>query len=225
MNRQEFAYGIAMLATTLGLDIDDKRDSDRLDLYFTLLKDIPAQDFQQGVVWLLNDRVYPTLPTPAELRKAAQSGGNGVDVQTRAMRAWQAVCGAFKLGSYRTITFSDPLVNAAVRAVGGWVELCECDSEECRIRENRFRQHYVALYHAGAHAEQCRPLQGIIGQQNSRDGFQERIPEPQRIECGLPPLPAGLIRGTASNLESSEPNPAARIVAERLKIESKVSNP
>lgn len=214
MTKAEFAEAMAVLTITLDREMPNERKA----AYYQLLQDIPAEDFSRGVRKLLNERVYSNIPSPAELRTASQGAGGSVDVQTRALRAWQAVCGAFKLGSYRTITFSDPLVNAAVRAVGGWVELCECDSEECRIRENRFRQHYVALYHAGAHAEQCRPLQGIIGQQNSRDGFQERIPEPQRIECGLPPLPAGLIRGTAGNLESSEPNPAARIVADRLRL-------
>lgn len=195
MTKSEFAESMAVITITL----DRPMPSERMAAYFQLLQDIPEDDFSRGVRQLLNDRVYSNIPSPAELRQAAQGTRAGIDHQARALRAWQSVTEAFsKAGSYRSVTFSDPLVNATVRAVGGWVELCECENREIDFKQRDFLKHYAALLQTGTHAEQCRPLLGIIAQQNSRDGFQERLPEPVLIDCGLPAPPAGLIRGKVS---------------------------
>ena len=200
MTKNEFAEAMAVITITL----DKPMPRERMAAYFQLLQDIPAEDFRQGVQRLLNERVYSNVPSPAELRQAAQGGRRNIDAQARGLRAWQAVTEAFRFGSYRTVTFTDPLVNAAVRAVGGWVELCECDNREIAFRERRFLQHYSSLMATGTHAEQCRPLQGIIAQQNGRDGYQDRLPEPEVIDCGLPTLPPGLIRGKIGQPEQRQ---------------------
>ena len=50
-------------------DVYDKEFTEkRLDAYRTLLSDIPESLFVDGINKMLRERVYPGIPTPADIR-------------------------------------------------------------------------------------------------------------------------------------------------------------
>ena len=73
------------------------------------------------------------LPAPAELLELAR--GNAGDA---ARAAWDVVEKAMsRLGAWESVDFGEP-INAAVRHVGGWAELCATDLEVLVHRRREF---------------------------------------------------------------------------------------
>jgi hypothetical protein len=68
------------------------------------------------------------MPSPHELRRL----GGEEQAETRAIHAWATVLRSIStVGAYQSVDFG-PLVNAVVRAMGGWVELCGRNGENLR---------------------------------------------------------------------------------------------
>ena len=65
------------------------------------------------------------------------------------------------VGPYRDPGFSDPVINAGVRALGGWVRCCSMTHEELESQRNRFSEGV-----ADADEHSARPVLGYESQQN-----------------------------------------------------------
>jgi len=162
------------------------------DGYWLGLADLPIEAVELAVVAAL--RTCKFMPSASELRELAGE----VRMEHRAVKAWAAFREAIDLhGYYHSVDFDDPVVNATVRALGGWVSVSELmDEPEAWIEgifRKRFEQTYVGLATAGVSATAAVPLIGSHEQDKRLKGYEEAIGEPYRIACGLPPHPVSLV--------------------------------
>jgi hypothetical protein len=131
------------------------------------------------------------MPPPAELRELIY-----LKPQDRAVKAWLVFERAVVAnGCIRSVTFDDPLINATVRALGGWEHCCSMPAAEFdTFLQKRFQETYCSLSRAGVSAEQAAPLVGWFDRQNALNGYD---PQPLAlIETGLPQTPAPRIGQT-----------------------------
>ena len=132
------------------------------------------------------------MPMPAELRKSIEG-----DVESRALAAWHVLDKATIHGPYKHIDFDDPLINAVVRSLGGWVWCFDQRGDTWDVwARKEFLRVYSAMYSGGmVHGDACKPLEGIGGagvyDVQKVDGTIAKIEvgEPLRISTGLPALP------------------------------------
>lgn len=208
-DRKAFALLVDALAANYGKPAEEAL----LEAYWRALRDLPLGAVEQAVDTAL--RQCKHLPRGAELRELAGELPN----TSRAVLAWAALQRAIgQHGAYRSVDFDDPVINAAVRNLGGWQRLCSMPVEEFEkwLRKD-FERVYASLCASGVSAEAVAYLPGIHEQNNAAGGHA--VSAPTRIGTGLPPHRAGLLRGESQRpqLVSSRDAPAAvAAVAERL---------
>ena len=160
--------------------------------------DLPIEAVESAVMEAIKSRKF--FPTVSELREMA----GVVTPDARAVKAWLVAKTAVPVwGSYRSVDFDDPLVNATVRALGGWVEFCGTPAGEKTdtwLRKN-FEATYKALMSSGVAADDVRPLRGLCAVQNGASGHDG--PAVVRIACGLPEHVKRLVSGADSGGRSA----------------------
>ena len=90
--------------------------------------------------------------------------------QDRAALAWSELIGAIeKHGSYKSVIFADTAITAAVKAMGGWLQVCSWTEEELHWRQKEFMQLY-----GGLQAQKGLPkrLAGREEIENSAEGYE-----------------------------------------------------
>ncbi len=124
------------------------------------------------------------MPPPAELRELVY-----LRLPDRAVKAWLSFEQAVVENGYiRTVTFDDPVINATVRALGGWEHCCGMPANEFdTFLQKRFQETYQALARAGVSDEQAAPLVGWFDRENALMGYDAQ--PLTEIETGLPRLP------------------------------------
>lgn len=124
------------------------------------------------------------MPPPAELRELVF-----LRLPDRAVKAWLCFERAVVSNGYiRTVNFDDPVINATVRALGGWEHCCGMPANEFdTFLQKRFQDTYCALSRAGISGEQSAPLMGWIDRENGINGYEQS--PAVRIETGIPEQP------------------------------------
>jgi hypothetical protein len=109
--------------TLLGVAQGARPDAAVIPAYWMFLRDLELTAFLRacGVA----GRTLKWFPKPSELRELALGSITG-----RAALAWEAVMGAIRKYSYTTSVDFGPLVNAVVRALGGWLWLDDKTTDE-----------------------------------------------------------------------------------------------
>ena len=189
------------------------------------LSDLDVGDIKRAVVRAIRECQF--MPTVHELRKLCGAGASSIDMKDRPFAAWQAVRDAIRrVGCYDSPNFADPVINAVIRALGDWVNVCDTPTDEMHWLEKRFCQVYLALSGAKLPEHQTKRLAGITEITNSRNGYRSepvrvanvncltadsRQSEPVRIclEAPAPPEqspgPNDAVRSLSANLPSTEP--------------------
>lgn len=141
------------------------------------------------------------FPSPAAVRQFA--GAVALPEADRATIAWAKVRESIrKIGGYQSVQFDDPLITAAIRDMGGWVQLCETTTEDMKWREQDFRRIYSAVAKSGI--GDASPLPGISERTNAKLGYSPQEPAVS-VETGLPVHPV------APALEVVEREPVKRL--------------
>ena len=170
-DEKRFATLLRAMGETFGAPIT----SGQILGYRMALGDLPIEAIEKAVKTALGACKF--MPKPAELRELA----GGMTAETRAVIAWGAVKKAVHAVSiYGSVDFDDPVVNATVRNLGGWVSLCNSDAAEFDtwIRK-RFEDVYVRLYKLDLHPDQTRHLPGLHGER-PKGLFVTGLPVPPR---------------------------------------------
>jgi len=150
------------------------------------LSDIPPARVKEAVAIAV--RTCKFCPNPAELREILGVGATSEKdrLESAALAGWDALSDAVaKVGSYRSINFSDPIVNAVIRSLGGWPEVCDQPRAEFdKWIRHRFLETYRALDRGGYGDEQARPLAGLSsdGDVHQVDGKIARIEAKAPVE-------------------------------------------
>lgn len=183
---EEFAWLVEALAAAFGREADEALVTG----YWLGLKDLELADVEAAITRAMRECEH--MPRPVELRR----GAGHIGVPERAVIAFGAVARAIRNHGHRaSVSFDDPLVNAAVRNLGGWSRVCSLPSEEFeKWWRKDFERVYSALCQSGASEDACRHLPGADEAENAAR-FPERVPEPVLIECSLPPHRKGLLPG------------------------------
>lgn len=145
--------------------------------YWLGLGDLPIEAVERAVA--AGIRSCKFMPVAAELRELA--GDSRAD--DRALLAWAAFeCAVTTHGACASVTFDDPLINAACRMNGGWERCCELPPEQFDVWLRKdFLKAYETLCRTGAEPALCLPLGGYCDRLNAAGGFAEKIREPVRI--------------------------------------------
>lgn len=153
------------------------------------------------------------LPTPAELRELVA----GPKAEDRAVKAWACFERAVVVhGGYASVVFSDPVLNATIRSLGGWQRCCALPVDEFDkwLRQD-FLKSYAALCRTGVGPEAALPHGGIHESRNLLHGHTSRVRAPLLIEVDLPAVP-----GTPSIAGRAAGN-MAQLGAERGRMPAK----
>lgn len=169
---KQFGEELAALCAAFGRELTEPT----ILAYWIGLQDLPLADVQQAIHRALRECKY--MPVPAEIRRLA----GGISTQERAIMAWDVV--RKNLNPYESVNFDDPIVNATIRNMGGWLRLCSMETEEFNVwARKEFERIYCALTQAGISEEQGRYLVGVIEQSNGANGWGE-TPEVRQIATG-----------------------------------------
>lgn len=184
---EKFGELITALAAAFGREADDAMQLG----YWLGLKDLELADVEAAVVRAIGECEY--MPKPVELRR----GSGVIGTPERAVIAFGAVEKAIRAYGHRSsVDFEDPLINAAIRNLGGWGRVCSLDTEEfAKWWRKDFERVYSALCQAGATVEACAYLPGR-DEADNHARFPDRVPEPIRVAVSLPPHRRGLVRGS-----------------------------
>jgi len=181
---------ITRLIAGLAAMFNREADVPMFDGYYLGLADLPMASIERAVQRAIREAKF--MPSVAELREMA-----GVMLPAdRVVAAWGVFArAATQHGYYTSVSFDDPLINATVRNLGGWIRVSDLKSEEFdKWFRQQFEKVYLTLLRTGASAEAAAPLTGWHDQQNGLHGYTDRIQQPLRIACDLPPHREGLIR-------------------------------
>lgn len=119
------------------------------------------------------------MPNPSELRELAgeRKPADAAEV------AWLDFLRSASLGPYRHVNFSDGVINATVRNLGGWPTIISrlSDSESEMWLRKEFVKVYTAFAARGVDGEACNPLPGLS--ECSVSGRTIGPPEVFLVEC------------------------------------------
>jgi hypothetical protein len=179
MTRKEFLKIAAYLTAGCGKDISEVQ----ADVYYDMLKDLPADVALAAVKKVIATLEYPVLPTVGAIRKAAAELNS--PTLPSAAEAWGEVMQAVqKYGYYRkaeALAFLSPPVRQVVEWIT-WEEICTC--EELDVIRGQFRRMYETL--EAREKEQAalpEPLKRLA------NNAVKRLPEVKPLRPELPPAP------------------------------------
>jgi hypothetical protein len=158
MTREELVQILAYLQVGSGAKTPVSHE--QAEIYFDILGSLPFDLVQRAARLAVAESQYPVVPPVGVILKHC---GVTVAASDRATLAYGAACRASRCaGGYRSVNFSDPIANAAVRAMGGWPRFTEWPTAELHWRQRDFERHYVALCGTGVAADDGRLLAGIV---------------------------------------------------------------
>jgi len=157
-------------------DMYNKQPSEFMfDIYYNIFKDYSTEQFGRAIGRCLENRVYNTIPKPAEILEYLE--GTKDD---RALQAWREVKEAIRKGGWSaTIEFADTVIPLCIEQLGGWVWLCEQPKDDEPFIEKRFMDLYRLMLKRGetGHSK----VIGYTETVNREKGYHGDIPEPIRI--------------------------------------------
>lgn len=164
-DKKEFAVCITALAVAYGKEVDKVL----IAAFWEFLKDLPLDSIKRATVHAA--RTLRFMPTVAELRELS----GVITTKRRAVLAWDIVSAAAgSIGSYRSVHFGDPIINAAVRSLGGWPALLSRGGEDF---DKWARKEFIDAYER---------LDGCVGPYECRplSSLATSMKRPVPIECG-----------------------------------------
>jgi len=187
MEKHEWKQRLAVVINGLAATYSKEVSKAMLTGYGMGLADLPIESIERGAASAL--RASRFMPTVAEIRE--HSGH--VSAEHRAVLAWQHVDRALVThGYYRSVSFDDPVINGAVRAMGGWIKLCTIEERDFAFAKRDFERAYKAIIATGLSAEAAAPLVGYHEQHNRLNGYDHKSQRVRLIATDLPPLPPGI---------------------------------
>lgn len=191
-DRQRFAFAMEALAEAFQREMREAT----LHGYWLGLCDLPIESVEQATMRAI--RKCQHMPRPAELRELA----GDMTSEARGVIAWDSVQRAIgSRGSYASVCFDDPVVNATIRNLGGWQKLCATLTDEMKWVRKDFERVYDALLSSGISEEAGAYLVGVTEQANLASGHP--APPAVLVATGLPPHREGVVRGRLSGSASS----------------------
>lgn len=121
-------------------EVFDREISNSLTkVYWETLK--PYSDAQCKRAFVAAFKTCKFFPKPADLIELLDG-----TMEDRATEAWAKVCKAVqRIGPYESVEFDDPVIHSVIQAMGGWVQIQNCDMNEWKWRGKEFEKLYVRM--------------------------------------------------------------------------------
>ncbi len=221
--RNEESKRFAELITALAVTFGKEADHPLFVGYEMALDDLPLSAIETAVRRAIRECKF--MPSGRGLRDMAGVMTGDVKTDDRALIAYTTAADAARShGAYQSVEFADPLINACIKALGGWVVFCNWLTEEVQWRKRDFLSQYKSYSAAGISAELCAPLAGICETANGPAGYG--TPPVQRIEVDLPPVRPGIVKGDIPKRITSQPvNSVVANLATTLRIAEEPAPP
>lgn len=128
-----------LLLTSVAELYNKKLSKPLLDIYWHCLEPYSLALIRRALnMHLLHPDCGQFMPKPADILRIIHGDG-----ETQALRAWNKVLRAVrKAGSYGAVVFDDPIIHVAIIELGGWVELCRCDTKALPFIGKQFEKIY-----------------------------------------------------------------------------------
>lgn len=193
MTQQAIQRSLLALFATFG----SEPTADLIRGYVIGIGDLSPEKIQEAVFRAIRECEH--LPRPAELRRLA---GECNDPEALAVAAWGDVLRAVPLGAWKSISFDDVTINAAIRNLGGWPNVIErfAGAEDEKWLRIEFVRTYKSLASRGIDGDACRPLPGLSEKQVAGG----RIVDPAPVLIGCEGSRAKISQGAAGLVEASQ---------------------
>lgn len=181
-----------------------------LRAYWMGLGDLELGEVKRAATKAL--RACRFMPTVAELRELAGEANHG----DRAQNAWAEFERAVGMhGGYRSVDFADPLINATVRALGGWTRCCDLDSEEFDkwLRKDFVKQYEAFCKHPPSD-EAMGALSGVFSRENALLGYEHKSSGVVKIGTNIKPL----IEGPKQRQALAAPSEEVKQIADARRV-------
>jgi len=177
-DKQQLAFLIGLLGETFR----QKVTATTITAYNMALGDVPIEALETAVRRAMVECTF--FPSARELRDMA--GVMSLDART--LRAWEVFERAVvQHGYYASVNFDDPVLNATVRNLGGWIYVSEMGAEELdKWLRKDFERVYKTFCQQGVGNEQSAPLVGWHEKNNRHGGYP--IPIGMKANCGMMPV-------------------------------------
>ncbi len=171
----------AKVMITLAEVYDDGRPPSPLktETYFQILKRYSIEQVKEAAMVTIQARTFASFPKPAEIIQAITGA-----VEDRATVAWADVYRTLqRVGTWQSVRFSDPVIHAAIVAMGGWVKIGEMQDREAPFVRKEFESLYRIMSTRGGTFPDHLP--GICEIENRIAGYEVK---PEIISIGTQPL-------------------------------------
>lgn len=178
MTRAEYENALLVLIAGVGKPLL----APTIEVWFTKLSDLDVRDFQRAIHAWLDSAEIAAYPAVALLRRLAGAETRPLPaIQDRGIVAWESVVFAIRRFGSRSVDFDDKAINAAIRSLGGWLQLTQTPTDELhKWTRQQFIKAYTAFASAGVAARLARPLVGESAVEFHRNGVPMPSAEEQR---------------------------------------------
>lgn len=168
--KQAFFASLAVIAET----VNRKISSILMKAYWECLKDYSFVEVQHALGEVLKNpdiKKHPYFPLPTDIVAIIDG-----DINTKSLLAWIEVTKAIReIGHYDSVIFSDELIHAVIRDMGGWISLCQRNEKELPFVQRDFERRYQ-IYCRRRPIALPKQLSGRIAHQNAVNGHEKYIP-------------------------------------------------
>lgn len=174
---------------------------DLVDVFYDALVRFDIDAIREGLnIHVQNPDAGQFPPKPADLVRYLEGG-----TADRGMKAWSRVDKALRqVGGYRSVAFDDPIVHKVLDEMGGWIKLCQTETDEdLKFYGIEFVKRYQSYTLRGGVGEDYPPyLFGIAEATNAKNGHE--IEPPQLI---------GNPEQAAMVMAKADPTPLLRVTS------------
>ena len=162
--------------TVIAETVNKKISPALMKTYWACLKDYKFSAVQHALSELLknpNAKKHPYFPVPTDVITIIQGS-----VDEKSLIAWTEVKKAIReIGQYDSVIFSDELIHAVIRDMGGWIHLCQCSEKELTFAQRDFERRYQMYCRKRPRGVLPHQLTGRIAHENRVNGHERYIPK------------------------------------------------
>jgi len=153
----------------------------KIEIYSKALANVPIEKIKSAVEKMIQTRVYPSFPKPAEIIQEIQG-----TTEDRATTAWiEFVNTIRRVGTYESVQFDDPVIHSVCQFLGGWPEAGNWPESELKWKQKEFERLYSIMTNKDQHPRYLPGIhEGQNGAENTKIVMIGRRPALKMIEGG-----------------------------------------
>ena len=169
--KQAFFASLAVIAET----VNKKISPVLMKTYWACLAPYAFSEVQHALAELLKNpdvKKHVYFPSPSDVIAIIEG-----DVNSKSLAAWTEVTKTMReIGHYDSVIFSDELIHAVIRDMGGWIALCQHTEKELPFVQRDFERRYQ-VYCRRRPQVLPHQLTGRLAHENAVNGYEDHVPK------------------------------------------------